>query len=225
MKSKGLAVVVTAVLAACGSDDGGSSTATDPTEAPTTAAHDDGSVETTSEDTAVDLPTSATSATTMPSTTEVPSTTADASAETDPAGARPDPCSLWTAADLESATGLSFLAGEFNTQLSVNGQEICDWFTSGDTIANAQVLVLAPGLDYAFLRSGTEVAAGPVTDFELPGADAAHISADERIIGADFGGVVVQLAYLPPAGVSGTGDQLRALAEIAAVRAAGGDPS
>ena len=88
---------------------------------------------------------------------------------------------------------------------------------------NAQVLVLAPGLDYAFLRSGTETAAGPVTDLDLPGADAAHISADGRIVGVGVGGVVLQLAYLPPAGVGGTGAQLTALAEIAAARTAGGD--
>ena len=84
---------------------------------------------------------------------------------------RPDPCSVWTVADLEAATGLTFTEGEYNETLSVNGQDICDWITTGDAFGNAQVLVLAPGLDHDFLRSGTEIAAGPVTDLDIPGAE------------------------------------------------------
>ncbi len=135
---------------------------------------------------------------------------------------RPDPCSVWTVADLEAATGLAFTEGEYNETLSVNGQDICDWITTGDAFGNAQVLVLAPGLDHDFLRSGTDSAAGPVTDLEITGAEAAHISADGYILGIDVGtGVVLQLAYIPPGAVTNTGDQLIQLANAAVANLAG----
>jgi len=129
---------------------------------------------------------------------------------------RPDPCSVWTVADVEAATGLAFGEGVYNETLSVGGQDICDWISTGDVLANAQVLVLAPGLDHDFLRSGTEVSAGPVTDLDITGAEAAHISGDGRILGIDLGGgVVLQLAYIPPLGVTDTGAQLIQLANAA----------
>lgn len=134
---------------------------------------------------------------------------------------RPDPCSVWTVADLRAATGLEFNEGVYNDSLSVNGQDICDWIAAGDILANAQVLVLAPGLDHDFLRGGTDTAFGPVTDLDIVGADAAHISVDGFILGIDVDGIVLQLAYLPPSGVTGTGDQLIQLADAAVASLAG----
>jgi len=176
---------------------------------------------------ASDSPSASTPPTDAPPTTvTVPATepTPTESSPTEPtnvdteveAAERPDPCSVWTVADLEAATGLIFGEGVYNETMSVNGQDICDWITTGDVLANAQVLVLAPGLDHDFLRSGTEASAGPVTGVKMDGAEVAHISGDGRILGIDLGGgVVLQLAYIPPLGVTDTGEQLIELANAA----------
>lgn len=146
---------------------------------------------------------------------------ADTGAVLDPTE-RPDPCSLWTAAEVSAATGITFVEGAFNMQLSVSGQQICDWLSAdGGPLANAQVLLLAPGLDHDFLRSGTDAAFGPAVDIDVPGADAAHLSADGRILGLAVDGIVVQLAYLPPIGVDVVGAELQQLAAIAAARLRG----
>jgi hypothetical protein len=200
----GAAVVV---LASCGSDSpsGEPAESASPTSdpPPVTVASSD-------------APTTIAAPATEPTASE-PVSTEPANDETDVEAAdRPDPCSVWTAADIEAATGLAFGEGVYNEALSVSGQEICDWITTGDALANAQVLVLAPGLDHAFLRSGTEVSAPPVTDLDITGAEAAHISGDGRILGIDLGGgVILQLAYIPPRGVTDTGDQLIQLANAA----------
>jgi hypothetical protein len=213
----GLAIVT----ASCGGDSSSGDTSDPPAEtaAPDTAAPDT-------------EPPSSAAPPTEPSPTEPTTDDPDETDETAPAtdaaveateADRPDPCSVWTVADLEAATGLAFAEGVYNETLSVNGQDICDWLTAGDTFANAQVLVLAPGLDHDFLREGTNTAFGPVTDLDIAGANAAHISVDGVILGLDVGGgIVLQLAYIPPGGPSGTGDQLIQLADAAVANLADG---
>ena len=199
-------VAVLFVAGACATDSvsDGPSTAPTSTEAPTTDPP--------ATDPPVTDPPATATPTTEPAPTDPPATEP---ASTGPISVtRPDPCSLWTAADLQAVTGLAFSEGVYNDTLSVNGQDICDWLTTGGALGNAQVLVLAPGLDHAFLREGTNTAFGPVTDLTITGADAAHISVDGRILGVGVGPLTLQLAYLPP-GADDTGAQLIALAEIA----------
>jgi len=191
------------VVASCGSD----SPSSEPTESSTPNS---------------DPPPATTPSSDAPTTIVVPATeriaTEPTTDDTDVEAAdRPDPCSVWTVADLQAATGLDFGEGVYNDALSVSGQDICDWIiTTDDVLANAQVLVLAPGLDHDFLRSGTEASLGPVTDLDIAGTEAAHISADGRVLGIDLGGgVVLQLAYIPNLGVTDTGEQLIQLANAA----------
>ena len=204
-------VAVLCVAGACATDsvsDGPSTTPTSTTPTSTTAPI---TAPPATEPSATEPPT------TMAPPTDPPPTEPAATGPpaTEPASVeRPDPCSLWTAADLQAVTGLAFAEGVYNDSLSVNGQDICDWLTTGGAFGNAQVLVLAPGLDHAFLREGTNTAFGPVTDLTIPGADAAHISVDGRILGVGVGPLTLQLAYLPP-GADDTSAQLIALAEIA----------
>ena len=227
MKFMRAAPVIVFLVAACGGSDAGPSTSPAVEPAVEQPDGESASTEPTDEPTGTDATDSEVTDTEV-TDAEVAVAEISVAGDTTPENeevlapiARPDPCSLWTASELEGATGLPFLDGEFNDQLSVNGQEICDWIASGDAIANAQVLVLAPGLDYDFLRAGTEAAAGPATDIEVFGADAAHVSVDGRIIGIGIGDVIVQLAYLPPTGAADTAPQLRKLAAVAAARISG----
>jgi len=125
---------------------------------------------------------------------------ADGDDETD----LPDPCSLWTTADLQAATGVGFGEGVFNDSLSAPQRQLCDWITpEGAPLATAQVLV--SGDPDVFEGSRTDA----TTDMDVPGADAAYSINDDDIIGMDVGGLFVQVAYLP----AGTADTL---AEVAA---------
>ncbi|MGI9645650.1 MAG: hypothetical protein ACR2O6_10110 [Ilumatobacteraceae bacterium] len=213
-------VLVIIALAACGGDDEPTATEIATTSPPVTDP-------TPTEPPTTDPPPTDPPATepppTAPPSTEPPATEPPATEPVDsgvdsPPAARPDPCSLWTVADLQAVTSLTFEEGVFNDALSVGGQEICDWLVLSGPLANAQVLLITPALNYATLRQGTDESVGPVTDIVVPGADMAAASANGEIVIMEVRGVVVQVAYLPPAADPAAAAQLIDLAAIAAAR-------
>lgn len=123
----------------------------------------------------------------------------------------PDPCSLWTAADLAAATGVTFGEGVFNDGLSAPPRQICDWLTpEGAPLATAQVLVVDDSTTFEGSRTDATI------DLDVPGADAAYSLNDGDIIGMDVDGIFVQVAYLPADAGADTLTQLAQLAEVAA---------
>lgn len=123
------------------------------------------------------------------------------SADRDGDGGGPNPCSLLSAAEVESVVGIA-IEGTFNDQLSNDFQQICDWTTT-EAVAGVQVLVIADGpvADFDSQRESANDSVGPAVDVEITGADRAYAVAEGAIIGMQIGESFVQVSNL------GTGGQ------------------
>jgi hypothetical protein len=124
-----------------------------------------------------------------------------------------DPCTLLTAADLETATGVAFAEGTYNESLSQDELWICDWAASGSEFATAQVLIIPIPGAFAGNRESASDALGEVDDVDIPGADDAYVTTEGSILGMLVGDLFVQVAYI---GV-GPDDVLAATTELATV--------
>ncbi len=181
-----LLTVVSMLLGACSGDGGSSEPATSTTGAST------GSTETEAT-TTVAATEPATEETTMPAETSALS----------------GDCLLLTTEELDAATGNTFGEGTFNEDLSNEHQIVCDWVSTGDAFATAQVLIA--DWSYEPTKEGT-AAAFTVVDVTVPGASQAYATEEGSLVGMEVDGRYVQVAYIP----SGPGNVLDATTQLAA---------
>lgn len=144
---------------------------------------------------------------TVPAETTAPSETGVTSVESPP-GDAPDPCSLLTADDIESATGLQFDEGVFNHDLSSDSQLICDWIGSAE-FATVQTLIVPMDVYDSQKASASEVFT--LVDVDIDGAGDAYATEEGSLIGMRAGGRFLQVSYIPP----GPGEVLDVTAALA----------
>jgi hypothetical protein len=157
-------------------------------------------------------------------TTTVSSTTAGEAETTSTVATEPDPetttsaatagsgtdCMLLTPEELQTATGVPFADGASNADLSGEHQSICDWISSGDVFATAQVLVS----DWPYQPSKeSSASAFTLVDVTVPGATQAYATEEGSLVGMEIGGRYVQVAYIP----AGPGNVLDATTQLAAI--------
>lgn len=123
----------------------------------------------------------------------------DAGAPGEGAAGLPDPCTLLTTADIESASGVQFGDATPNDVITGEDRAACDWVSTGDEFATAQVLVYATSAGgYEEARSGAESAFGlDVTDVSVPGVSRAYAVEGGVIVGMDLGDTFLQVSFLP----------------------------
>lgn len=105
-----------------------------------------------------------------------------------------DPCSLLTASDIQTATGLAYGEGVLNETLSEAGLGACDW-SAATEFATVQTLIMPREGAYESNRASADEVLG-VTDVSVPGADAAYQTADGAIVGMNVSGVFLQVGNL-----------------------------
>ncbi len=157
-------------------------------------------------------------------TTTIGSTTAGEAETTSTVATEPDPetttsaatagsgsdCMLLTTEELQTATGLPFADGTYNADLSGEHQSICDWISSGDAFATAQVLV--SDWPYQPSKEGS-ASAFTLVSVTVPGATQAYATEEGSLIGMEIGGRYVQVAYIP----AGPGNVLDATTQLATI--------
>jgi hypothetical protein len=157
-------------------------------------------------------------------TTTIGSTTAGEAETTSTVATEPDPetttsaatagsgtdCMLLTPEELQTATGVPFADGAYNADLSGEHQSICDWISSGDAFATAQVLV--SDWPYQPSKEGS-ASAFTLVGVTVPGATQAYATEEGSLIGMEIGGRYVQVAYIP----AGPGNVLDATTQLAAI--------
>lgn len=105
----------------------------------------------------------------------------------------PDPCSLLTTADIDTASGHSFGAGAPNTAVSHDGISACDWQGPGA----GTVQVLTTTIDaYESSKETAATVYGPTKQVQVPGALRAYALPGGFLIGMDMGAVFVQVSYI-----------------------------
>ena len=119
-------------------------------------------------------------------------------------------CLLLTTEELQAATGVTFADGAPNADLSNEHQSICDWLSSGDVFATAQVLV--SDWPYQPSKEGS-ASAFTLVDVTVPGATQAYATEEGSVVGMEIGGRYVQVAYIP----AGPGNVLDATTQLAAI--------
>jgi len=119
-------------------------------------------------------------------------------------------CMLLTPDELEATTGLPFADGTYNADLSSEHQSICDWLSSGDAFATAQVLV--SDWPYQPSKEGS-ASAFTLVDVTVPGATQAYATEEGSLVGMEIDGRYVQVAYIP----AGPGNVLDATTQLAGI--------
>ncbi len=127
-----------------------------------------------------------------PTDTNTPTTTNTPAA----AGAIPNPCSLLTVADIDSATGISYQPGVFDDQQSDDSHSICNFQPVDGVLPFVQVLV-SPGESQIAAQRGTaDDFLGGSVDVTVAGATNAYAVAGGSIVGMTVNGFFVQVSYM-----------------------------
>ena len=128
-----------------------------------------------------------------------PSATPDPAGQTTPNAAGPDgakalpnPCTLLTTAEVNSATGHTFADGAINTSVTQDHLAACDWTASG--AGTVQVLVSDVEV-FESSRTTADQIYG-VIDVTVPGVPRAYAVKDGFLIGMDAPGFFLQISYI-----------------------------
>ncbi len=137
------------------------------------------------------------------------------SGDPEPSATSVDPCSLLTVGDLQAATGIDFGEGTINDTMTNDASAVCDWTSSGDEFATAQVIVVQGGAENLDSQRDSANEVSATSDVEVTGADSAYRTEEGSIVGMAIGDDFVQVSYIP-SGPGDVGDATLQLAETAA---------
>lgn len=141
--------------------------------------------------------------------------TDNGSGDSGASGESVDPCSLLTVEDLQVATGVDFGEGAVNDAMTNDTNAVCDWASSGDEFATAQVIIVRGGAENLDSQKEGADEVSPTSEVEVQGADQAYRTEEGSIVGMAIGDDFVQVSYIP-SGPGDVGDATLQLAETAA---------
>ncbi len=136
-----------------------------------------------------------------------------------PAGT-PDPCDTLTLKRLNKLAGLKMVDGEFNSSLSYDGRNICEWHPQNDERTEPRVVVEINWEypDAARHRELAEAQLGKTYTVKknIPGAENAYTHPSRRTIGMEVDGSFVKVSYIQPGRKEGKDITLELAREVAA---------
>ncbi len=136
-----------------------------------------------------------------------------------PAGT-PDPCETLTLRRLNAIVGAKMAEGEFNSSLSYDGRNICEWHPENEERSEPRVVVEINWEypDAARHRELAEEQLGKtyVVKRKIPGAENAYASSTRRTIGMEVDGNFVKVSFVQPKNKSGQEITYNLAREVAA---------